>query len=53
MHEGRGAVVDVVNNMGEGLGVWKRKVDDRAVGARGKQSWHSCIDECHRVLSGT
>lgn len=32
MHEGWGAVIHVVDNMGEGWGVWKWKIDYRVVG---------------------
>ena len=44
MHEGRGAMVHVVDNMGEGLGVWKWKIDDGVVGVGGKEPWHACIE---------
>jgi len=37
-------MVDVVDDMGEGLGVWKREIDYRVVGVRGKESWHPCIE---------
>ena len=36
MHEGGGAVVQVVDDMREGLGVWKWEIDYRVVGTRGE-----------------
>lgn len=44
MHKGWRAVVHVVDNMGEGLGVWKWKIDYGVVGVGGKESWHAGIE---------
>lgn len=43
MHKGGRAVVHVVDDMREGLGVWERQIEDRVVGVGRKETRHARI----------